>query len=87
MNTAQQLRTPFHITKEEERALRIDADYLSPSLVIAQPTSFDEYVRQLMVPPTVMDLARKASSIRLATREIEGMKAHLDPAGGGLLRR
>lgn len=87
MNTAQQLRPPFHITKEEERALRIDADYLSPSLVIAQPTSFDEYVRQLMVPPTVMDLARKASSVRLAAWEIEGMRTHLDPAEGGLLRR
>jgi hypothetical protein len=55
-------------------------------LLIAQPASFDEYVRQLMVPPVVMDLARKAASIRLSARETEAMRAHLDPAGGGLLQ-
>jgi hypothetical protein len=79
-------RPPFFVTKEEERALRINAEYLSPSLVIAQPTSFDEYTRQLMVPPTVMDLARKASDIRLSAWEVEGIRAQLDPEGG-LLRR
>jgi hypothetical protein len=37
-----------------------------------------------MVPPTVMDLARKASSIRLSTWEIEGLRAQLEQ--GGFLR-
>lgn len=83
METSQQ-RTPFYITKEEERKLRIDAGHLSPSLVIAQAVSFDEYVRQLMVPPTVMDLARKASDIRFSAWEIEAIRAQLEP--GGLLR-
>jgi hypothetical protein len=83
---ARDARPPFFVTKEEERALRISAEYLSPSLVIAQPTSFDEYTRQLMVPPTVMDLARKASDIRLSAWEVEGIRAQLDPEGG-LLRR
>jgi hypothetical protein len=78
---------PFFVTKEEERALRINAGHLSPSLVIAQATSFDEYARQLMVPPAVMDLARKASSIRLSAWETEGIRAQLEPAGGGLLCR
>lgn len=78
---------PFFVTKDEERELRINAGRLSPSLVITQATSFDEYTRQLMVPPTVMDLARKASGIHLSTWEIEGIRAQLEPAGNGLLRR
>ena len=85
------LRPPFYVTKEEERALRINAGQLSPSLVITQATSFDEYARQLMVPPTVMDLANKASDLRLASWEIEAIRAQLEPAVGGmrsgLLRR
>lgn len=84
--TASDARPPFFVSKEEERALRINAEYLSPSLVVTQPTSFDEYTRQLMVPPTVMDLARKASDIRLSAWEVEGIRAQLDPEGG-LLRR
>jgi hypothetical protein len=35
----QQRRPPFHITKEEERKLCIEADHLNPSLVLAQTTS------------------------------------------------
>lgn len=77
--------SPFFIAKAQERALRINAEYVSPSLVVTQPTSFDEYTRQLMVPPTVMDLARKASDIRLSAWEVEGIRAQLDPQGG-LLR-
>ncbi|MGW0423878.1 hypothetical protein [Streptomyces sp. NPDC003015] len=45
---------PFHITKEE-RQLRLKSAEAVPSLVIGQATSFDEYARQLMIPPTVMD--------------------------------
>jgi hypothetical protein len=87
IEASESVRPPFFVTKDEERALRINAGRLSPSLVITQATSFDEYARQLMVPPTVMDLARKASDIRLSTWEIEGIRAQLEPAGGGLLRR
>ncbi|KUL42774.1 hypothetical protein [Streptomyces regalis] len=72
-------RHPFHVTKEEERQLRIQADRLTPALVIAQPSSFDEYVQQLMVPPAIMDLARKAANIRLAAWEVEAMRKHLEP--------
>lgn len=89
---------PFHISKEEDRQLRIKADRLSPSLVITQPSSFDEYARQLMVPPAIMDLARKAANIRLSAWEVEAMRKHLEPpdpivtadptsAKMGLLRR
>lgn len=87
VEASEHVRPPFFITKDAERELRITAGRLSPSLVITQATSFDEYARQLMVPPTVMDLARKASDIRLSTWEIEGIRAQLEPAGGGLLRR
>jgi hypothetical protein len=78
---------PFFIAKNEEEALRIGAGRLNPSAVITQASSFDEYARQLLVPPTVMDLARKASGIRLSSWEIEGIRAQLEPASGGLLRR
>lgn len=80
-------RPPFFTTKSEERALRINAGHFSPSLVVTQATSFDEYSRQLLIPPTVVDLARKASDIRLSAWEIEAIRAQLEPTGGGLLRR
>jgi hypothetical protein len=70
---------PFYVSKEQERELRLQAGRLSPSLTVAQATSFDEYVRQLMVPPAVMDLVRKASSIRLSTWEAEGIRTELEP--------
>lgn len=78
---------PFYVTQAEARRLRAAAAHLEPALVIDQATSFDEYVRQLMIPPTVMDLARKASQIRLAPWEVEGIRESLEPGGGGLLRR
>lgn len=82
---------PFHITKEEERRLRLRGARAVPSPVIGQATSFDEYVRQLMIPPVVMDLARKAADLRLSAWEVEAMRKHLAPveADGsmGLLRR
>jgi hypothetical protein len=87
VGTSKNSRPPFFVTRGEEKALRINAGHFSPSLVVTQATSFDEYSRQLMVPPTVMDLARKASDIRLSTWEIEAIRAQLEPAGGGLLRR
>ena len=82
---------PFHITKEEERQLRLQGARAVPSLVIGQATSFDEYARQLMIPPAVMDLARKAEDLRLSAWEVEAMRKHLAPAepdgSMGLLRR
>jgi hypothetical protein len=78
---------PFFITMKEEEALRVSAGRLNPSAVITQASSFDEYTRQLLVPPTVMDLARKASGIHLSSWEVEGIRAQLEPASGGLLRR
>jgi len=56
------------------------------SLVIGQPTSFDDYVRQLMIPTRVLELARKASSIRFSAWEAEAIRASIAP-GDGLLRR
>ena len=73
---------PFYISKEQEGELRLQAGRLSPSLVVDQATSFDEYARQLMVPPAVMDLVRKASNIRLSAWEIEGIRAELKPDFG-----
>lgn len=83
---------PFHITKDEERRLRVAGAKAAPSLVIDQATSFDEYARQVMIPPAVMDLARKAEDLRLSAWEIEAMRVHLAPVpepGGklGLLRQ
>ncbi len=78
---------PFYVTQVEARRLRAAAEHLEPALVIEQATSFDEYVRQLMIPPRVMDLARKASQIRLASWEVQGIRESLEPGGGGLLRR
>lgn len=77
---------PFYIDKQEEQQLRIAAERLSPSLVIQQATSFDDYVRQFMIPTTIMELARKAAQIRLSTWEVEGIRAFLAPHGGGILR-
>ncbi|HEX8254799.1 MAG TPA: hypothetical protein VF846_16765 [Thermoanaerobaculia bacterium] len=77
---------PFYITADEEQQLRIAAARLSPSLVIQTATSFDDYVRQLMIPTAVMELARKAAQIRLSTWEAEGIRAFLAPNGGGILR-
>lgn len=83
-------RPPFHIDREEERELRIRAEQLQPALVVDQAASFDEYVRQLMIPPAVMDLARKAASLRLATWEMQAIQTLLTPTQQGttpLLRR
>ncbi|MFH8591240.1 hypothetical protein [Streptomyces rimosus] len=57
---------PFYVTRDQEKRLRVQAELLVPSLVVDQPSSFDEYVRQLMVPPAAMDLVRKAAHLRLA---------------------
>jgi hypothetical protein len=59
--------------------------------VTGQATSVDEYARQLMIPPAVMDLARKAEDLRLSAWEVEAMRKHLAPATApgekvGLLR-
>lgn len=81
--TAQSTKPPFHITKEEERELRMKAERLQPSLVIDQAATFDEYVRQLMIPPAVMDLARKATNLRLAAWQVQAIRHLLDPKASG----
>lgn len=73
-------RAPFYVTKEEERRLRREAERLVPSPIVFPPSSFDEYVRQLMVPKSVMDLARKAANIRLSAWEVQAIRTHLEPA-------
>ncbi|GAA2725399.1 MULTISPECIES: hypothetical protein [Streptomyces] len=82
---------PFHTTREEERRLRVAAERMVPALTIAQPVSFDGFVQQLMVPPAVMDLARKAHGLRLSVQETEAIRHHLRPVESGkkpgLLRR
>ncbi len=82
---------PYYVTAEEELELRIRASQgvlmnkIPTSLVIGQPTSFDDYVRQLMIPTRVLELARKASTIRLSAWEAEAIRASIAP-GNGLLR-
>ncbi|MFE9651361.1 hypothetical protein ACFYO0_46290 [Streptomyces sp. NPDC006365] len=82
---------PFHITKAEERQLRLQGERATPSPVVGQATSFDEYTRQLTIPPAVMDLVRKAAELQLSTWEVEAMRKQLAPAehdgSVGLLRR
>jgi hypothetical protein len=72
------LKPPFYITREEELKLRIQADQLAPSPAIAPATSFDDFVRQLMIPSTVMELARKTSSIHFSAWETEAIRASLN---------
>ncbi|NLU67002.1 hypothetical protein [Streptomyces sp. HNM0574] len=82
-NQAAEPAHPFYITREEEHRLRIAAETLSPALVIDQASSFDEYTRQLMVPPAVMDLKRKAEHMRLAAWEVQGIRRLLEPTPPG----
>ncbi|MFF3272512.1 hypothetical protein ACFYWU_16525 [Streptomyces chrestomyceticus] len=72
-------RPPFYVTREEEKRLRAQAEVLVPSVVVDQPSTFDEYVRQLMVPPAAMDLVRKAAHLRLAAWEVQAIRALLAP--------
>src|ERR1043165_3913571 len=87
---------PFFVTKAQDLELRIKASQgvvmnnVPTSLVIGQPTSFDDYVRQLMIPTRVLELARKASAIRFSAWEAEAIRASIAPGEGeekGLLRR
>ncbi|HEV7766622.1 MAG TPA: hypothetical protein VGQ76_16595 [Thermoanaerobaculia bacterium] len=71
------LLPPFYITPEEEMRLRIRANQLVPSPAISTASSFDDFVRQLMIPTSVMELARKASSIHFSAWETEAIRASL----------
>jgi hypothetical protein len=82
-NANDNLKPPFYVTPEEELKLRIRADQLSPSPAIAPATSFDDFARQLMIPSTVMELARKTSSIHFSAWETEAIRASLN---SGILR-
>ncbi|HYY58050.1 MAG TPA: hypothetical protein VE842_12015 [Pyrinomonadaceae bacterium] len=77
-------KPPFYVTREEELALRIAADRIDPALVITRATSFDEYVRQLMIPTTVMEMSRKADDLRFASWEVESIRASL---ADGILKK
>ena len=83
---------PYYVTKQEELELRIKAsrgivlNNVPTSMVIGQATTFDDYVRQLMIPTRVLELARKASDIRFSAWETEAIRASIAP-GDGLLRR
>ncbi len=67
------LSPPFYVTPAEELDLRIRANQLVPAPVVSSATSFDDFVRQLMIPASVMELARKASNIRFAGWETEAI--------------
>ena len=71
------LTPPFYITAEEYLALRIRANQLVPSPAIAPAGSFDDFVRQLMIPSSAMELARKASSIHFSAWETEAIRISL----------
>lgn len=83
---------PYYIDRKEELTLRIKASQgillnkVPTSLVIGQATSFDDYVRQLMIPTRVLELARKASAIRFSAWEAEAIRASIAPEGRGILR-
>jgi hypothetical protein len=89
--TGEEPGPPYYISRQEELELRIKASQgivmnnVPTSLVIGQATSFDDYVRQLMIPTRVLELARKASTIRLSAWEAEALRASIAP-GDGLLR-
>jgi len=75
---------PFYVDAAEEQQLRDAAARLLPSPVIGQATSFDDYVRQLMIPATVLEMARKAEGLRFSTWETMAIRASL---ADGLLKR
>lgn len=70
-------KPPFYVTPEEELELRIAADYLPLAPVIAPASSFDDFTRQLMIPTSVMELQRKASSIHFSAWETEAIRRSL----------
>jgi len=77
MSESHQPLPPFFVTPEEEMKLRIRANQLVPSPGIAPAASFDDFVRQLMIPTIVMELARKASGIHFSAWETEAIRASL----------
>lgn len=75
-------KPPFYITPAKELELRSQANRITPAPVITPSSTFDMFVRQLMIPSTVMELARKASSIHFAGWETEAIRASIN---GGIL--
>lgn len=70
-------RKPFYITPEEDLNLRIRGNQIVPSPVVSPAGSFDDFVRQLMIPTIVMELARKASTIHFSAWETEAIRVSL----------
>ena len=77
-------KAPFYITPVVELALRIRASQLVPAPTIAPAGSFDDFVRQLMIPTIAMELARKASTIHFSSWETEAIRASLK---NGILKK
>lgn len=77
MQTTQVLQPPFYLQPEEETQLRAKVNKISPSPVISNCKNFDDFVNQLMIPNTVMELARKVANIELSKRELEGIRLSL----------
>jgi hypothetical protein len=74
--TADEPAPPYYVTKEEELELRVKAsrgvvmNNIPTSLVIGQPTSFDDYVRQLMIPTRVLELPLVGAGPEDDTRDV-----------------
>lgn len=71
------LQTSFNITSEQEAELRHLGSVLTPSPLIIHSKNFNDFVSQLMIPNTVMELSRKCSGISLSAREIKGIERSL----------
>lgn len=76
-------RPPFYIDDEEALALRKASADLTPSPRYQPATSFDAFVKQVFIPPTITDLYIKAHQIRLADWEVAAIRHSL--FSGGLL--
>lgn len=70
--------SPFHISDLEAIELRKLGQELIPSPLIINSTSFNGFVSQLMIPNTVIELARKCAGITLSAREIKGIERSLN---------
>lgn len=70
-------KPPFHISELEEIELRQLGSNLVPSPVIFNSKNFHDFVTQLMIPHTAIELARQCAGISLSDREIEGINRSL----------
>lgn len=71
------LKPPFYITCEQDKELRKLGSELNPYPLIKESKNFNDFVTQLMIPNTVMELARKCKTIKLSDRELKGIEISL----------